>query len=105
MSRNAAFGTRFSAAFASYITVVMVRHSIGRCRAREWTQFPYCATHPPSMEIGEPVMVWASSEHRYTTIAPTASGVVNFNIGCFSSNSLAASLDPSVPASFARATS
>ena len=44
----------------------------------------YCATQPPSMEIGAPVIVAAASEHRNTASAPIYSGVVNFVIGCFS---------------------
>ena len=44
----------------------------------------YCATQPPSIDSGTPVMVSAAGEHRNTASPPICSGVENRVIGCFS---------------------
>jgi len=56
----------------------------------------HCASQPPSIVIGEPVIVSAASEHKKTLIAPTDSGVVNLSIGCFSRNNFSVSIARSV---------
>lgn len=37
----------------------------------------YCAVHPPSIDTGTPVIVFAASEHRNTASAPICSVVEN----------------------------
>src|SRR5262249_37852254 len=44
----------------------------------------YCATHPPSSAIGEPVIWSAAGLHRKSTVCAICSGVVNSFDGCFS---------------------
>ena len=44
----------------------------------------YCATQPPSIDSGAPVIVCAESEHRNTASPPISSGVEKRVIACFS---------------------
>ena len=65
----------------------------------------YCATHPPSIETGAPVMVAAASEHRNTANAPICSGVEKRANGCFSARKSRVTSATALPSRLARASS